>query len=321
MANIVPSPTPSFRGRSPFDAIRHVEEDGTEWWSGREMMEPLGYERWENFANAIERAKASCRNTGGQVPDHFRDLTKMVSGRPSAKDVQLTRWGAYLLAMNGDPNKPEIAAAQAYFAVQTFRAETLLPPPATPVPHLTRPWGERLSETIQQHRLHVVRNFLPGCFTAYTATTAEILMIEDELIRHGVSPRFGDLPDGSIGKRWAKYRKDQGWADPVGQAPLEMPHIEYGGGPLVVPVHVYDASYRARFDEWLNFTYIPDCMPDYFANKKEWRDIRLTLASTADHASLRLTGQHAALPDRRRQELEAAGGFVPAGNQLPPPEA
>ena len=39
------------------------------------------------------------------------------------EDYFISRFGAYLFAMNGDPRKPEVAAAQAYFAVQTRRAE------------------------------------------------------------------------------------------------------------------------------------------------------------------------------------------------------
>jgi BRO family protein len=316
--------------RSLFDDLCHREDDGTEWWSARELQEPLGYERWERFEDAIERAKTSCRNLGAQTNDHFRGAAKMVevgSGAVrSIDDVQLTRYGAYLVAMNGDPRKREIAAAQGYFAVQTYRAETQLPPIPVPLAkpaneseysRQLRPWGERLSRTIQEHRLHVVQNFDAGSFSTYTATMGEILMIEDELLRHQLPLKFGDLPDGSMGQRWSRHRKETGLLDPLGYAPLEMPHIKYGSGSLSVPVLVYPAELRPTFEMWLNGTYIPEKMPDYFAHKPEWKSHRLAAASAADRSSLRLTGIQAELSDKTRRALEAAGGFAPA--QLPKP--
>ena len=41
-------------------------------------MPLLGYERWENFDKAIGRAVESCRTSGIEVSDHFREVTKMV---------------------------------------------------------------------------------------------------------------------------------------------------------------------------------------------------------------------------------------------------
>lgn len=111
---------------SPFDAIRRARPDGTEYWSARELMAAVGYDRWENFANAIEKAKVSCGAQGHGTPNHFRDATKKSGGRPQA-DVELTRFAAYLVMMNGDPRKPEIAAAQAYFAIRTRQAEVAAP--------------------------------------------------------------------------------------------------------------------------------------------------------------------------------------------------
>ncbi|MHA0048617.1 phage antirepressor KilAC domain-containing protein [Deinococcus sp. PEB2-67] len=108
---------------TPFDALRRP--DGT--WSARDLMPTLGYDRWENFTDTVDRARASCQNATADAPHHFKPATyKPDRGRPGT-DWHLTRYGAYLVAMNGDPRKPEIAAAQAYFVVKTHQAEHAIP--------------------------------------------------------------------------------------------------------------------------------------------------------------------------------------------------
>ena len=113
-----------------FNAISHTEQEGQiEYWLARDLMPYLGYSRWENFFNAIQRAMDSCETSGVSVSDHFREVTKMVqlgsgSMRPVA-DYMLTRYACYLIAQNGDPKKEEIAFAQSYFAVQTRRQELI----------------------------------------------------------------------------------------------------------------------------------------------------------------------------------------------------
>lgn len=110
-----------------FDEFAH-EEDGVEFWYARDLMEPLGYARWENFDEAVKRAMVSCENNETPVDSQFREVTKMVkSGVASVprRDYMLTRYACYLIAMNGDTRKPEIAIAQAYFAVQTRKQELI----------------------------------------------------------------------------------------------------------------------------------------------------------------------------------------------------
>ena len=113
-----------------YDAIVHKEEAyNIEFWYARELMLLLGYERWENFEKAINRAMNSCETSGINILDHFREVTKMVSlgsgSKRSVKDYMLTRYACYLIAQNCDPKKEEIAFAQSYFAIQTRKQELI----------------------------------------------------------------------------------------------------------------------------------------------------------------------------------------------------
>jgi DNA-damage-inducible protein D len=110
-----------------FDSLKLTDNRG-EHWSARDLMWVMGYGAdWRNFADAVNRAAAACSNAGHDPADHIGDANKMVrigSGAERAvADFRLSRFGAYLTAMNGDPRKPEIAAAQTYFAVKTREAE------------------------------------------------------------------------------------------------------------------------------------------------------------------------------------------------------
>ena len=117
---------------SPFDTIKNINpETEAEYWSARNLMPLLGYDRWENFSQAIDRAKIAAEVQGQDVEKLFRGITKKGAGRPQ-QDYELARFAYYLVAMNGDPRKPEIAAAQAYFAIKTHIAETRATVPALP---------------------------------------------------------------------------------------------------------------------------------------------------------------------------------------------
>lgn len=112
---------------APFDAIRITTLEGREYWSARELMPLLGYDSWRRFADAVQRAKIAAHNSGYDVTTLFAGAVKKSDGRP-AEDYHLARYACYLIAMNGDPRKLEVAAAQTYFAVKTREAEVATPP-------------------------------------------------------------------------------------------------------------------------------------------------------------------------------------------------
>lgn len=113
---------------SPFDAIRVTTPEGREYWSARELMPLLGYEKWERFADAIGRAKIAAHNSGYVVAEQFPGAGKKVRLGSGAErlveDYHLSRYACYLIAMSGDPRKPEVANALTYFAIKTREAET-----------------------------------------------------------------------------------------------------------------------------------------------------------------------------------------------------
>ena len=106
-----------------FDTIKQTAPNGTEVWRARDLMPLLGYNDWKNFHAVIKKGITACELALQAVPDHFVETKKISEGGKGAKraisDYFLSRLACYLTAQNGDSKKPEIAAAQAYFAIST----------------------------------------------------------------------------------------------------------------------------------------------------------------------------------------------------------
>lgn len=116
--------------KKEFDnAIQITEDEQVEFWYARDLMKLLGYTEWRNFENAVKRAIISCETSNIQSNDHFVEVNKLITvgkgARRSVNDYMLTRYACYLVAMNGDTTKEEIAFAQSYFAVQTRKQELI----------------------------------------------------------------------------------------------------------------------------------------------------------------------------------------------------
>ena len=109
-----------------FEDIKHIREDGSEYWSARELAHVLEYSKWENFRRVIKRAMIACENAGHNITDHFPEVRYSVEGGVAPRnkiDYELTRYACYLIVQNGDPRKEVIAFGQTYFAIQTYRQE------------------------------------------------------------------------------------------------------------------------------------------------------------------------------------------------------
>ena len=92
-----------------FDDIRHIDENGQEYWFARELQGILQYKEWRNFQKVISTAQIACKISQQNILDHFVEVNKMVSIGSGAKrkqiDYKLTRYACYLIVMNGDPRK------------------------------------------------------------------------------------------------------------------------------------------------------------------------------------------------------------------------
>lgn len=220
---------------SPFDTIRRVRPGGGEFWSARDLQPLLGYAKWERFREAIDRAMESNENAApGTAHDHFPAAGKMVEVGSGAErtvlDYHLSRHACYLIAMNGDSRKPEIAAAQMYFAVQTHRAElaqaAALAMPADPVlaqlEMLKAVRVEQLALEQRTHALEVAATNAP--IRANSAARASI---------HAACQQFGKVHPKSFPGAYRAFKEAFG----------------FQGAPLAA----YDDLPQSRLQEALNW--------------------------------------------------------------------
>ena len=105
-----------------FESIKHVDEEGREYWLARELQKTLEYKRWDKFLNVINNAKIACKQSSNLVDDYFSQVGKIVKtgvATKEIKDYKLNRYACYLIVQEADSRKEVVALGKTYFAIQT----------------------------------------------------------------------------------------------------------------------------------------------------------------------------------------------------------
>ena len=100
-------------------------QNGITFWWASDLMRMLGYTDMNSFQKVINRATRTLITLNIPHYDNIISVERMIDGK-SVRDFKLTRFACYILAMNGDTKKPEVAMAQAYFAEQTRKFEVYI---------------------------------------------------------------------------------------------------------------------------------------------------------------------------------------------------
>jgi hypothetical protein len=98
-----------------------------------------------------------------------------------------------------------------------------------------------------------------GFWTVFDKCSNILILVEQDL---GMPIDQYDLLDGSIGKRWSWFRQDRPW---IGKR-ISYSHI-FPDKRGMQTAWAYPSKELAYFDQWLQFQYIPDHLPEYLASK------------------------------------------------------
>ncbi len=99
-------------GITTFEDYR--QENGDSFWWASDLMRNLGYEDPKTFVKTINRAMIACNSLNIPMYEVIREEKRIVDGK-EIRDYRLSRFGCYLVSMNADVRKPQVARAQAYF--------------------------------------------------------------------------------------------------------------------------------------------------------------------------------------------------------------
>ena len=88
-----------------FEDIKHVDENGNEYWLARELQKVFEYTEWRKFNGVIDKAKEACKKLNIEVKEQLVGADKLSNRANNTvvkiQDYRLSRYACYLIAQNG----------------------------------------------------------------------------------------------------------------------------------------------------------------------------------------------------------------------------
>ena len=124
-----------------FENIKHIDEEGNEYWYARELQKVLEYTKWQNFNKVVNLSMITCKANNLNILDHFTDVSKVLKvgngANQNIKDYKLSREACYIITLNSDPRKEIISHDKMYFASKTRNFELLEEISDTSIPYFS----------------------------------------------------------------------------------------------------------------------------------------------------------------------------------------
>ena len=106
-----------------FESVKHIDEEGNEYWYARDLQKVLEYKDWRNFCKVIDKAIISSKKSDSTEEVWVVEVnTPIKTGKgkeESIKNYKMSRLACYLIVQNADPNKEVVALGQKYFSYKT----------------------------------------------------------------------------------------------------------------------------------------------------------------------------------------------------------
>ena len=115
--------------QSDFERIKKQNENGSEYWTSRELCTALGYSTYQKFNRTLNKAIAIANKKGCNTTEHFNatfEMVKLNSGSfRKVKNIHLSRIACLMIVENADSKKPQVQMAREYFKQEISTPELI----------------------------------------------------------------------------------------------------------------------------------------------------------------------------------------------------